>query len=126
MNVYTHIDIYVLIDIYINEYKSVHKCKFCVYILYIYASFFFKISVFSKTLSLSTSLVQGPPAGITLHGGSEWFQETQLPAPEYQAQSSDHPLQGQHLPSKQSCLLPQAPESSEPVEEEENVFVERY
>lgn len=32
--------------------------------------FFFKISVFSNTLSLSTSLVQGPPAGIALRGGS--------------------------------------------------------
>ena len=55
----------------------------------------------------------------------QWFQETQLPAPEDQVQSSDHPLQGQRLPSKQSCLLPQAPEGSEPVEEEEKVFVER-
>lgn len=86
--------------------------------------FSFKISVFSKTLSLSTSLVQGPPAGITLHGGSGSRRHS-LPAPEHQAQSSGHPLQGQHLPSKQSCLLPQAPEGSEPVEEEENMFVER-
>ena len=47
------------------------NANFCVYIIYyIYAFFFFfKISVFSKTPSLRTSLVQGPPAGITLHGG---------------------------------------------------------
>lgn len=50
-------------NLYINA-------NFCIYIIYYIYAFFFKISVFSKTLSLRTSLVQGPPAGITLHGGS--------------------------------------------------------
>lgn len=59
-----------------------------------YICAFFKFYVSSKILSLRTSLVQGPPAGVTQRGGAgRHISQVQSSGP-----SQIIPLQVQHLP----------------------------